>query len=128
MYRLVRPLLFLLAPETAHALAAGVLRLRRAPKAVPGANPALRQTLWGIDFPTPLGLAAGMDKGQVLAGAWFRMGFGWVEIGTVTPQPQPGNERPRLFRMVPDRAVINRMGFNNEGADAVAERLRNLPR
>lgn len=128
MYRLVRPLLFLLAPETAHALAAGVLRLRRAPKAVPGANPALQQTVWGIDFPTPLGLAAGMDKGQVLAGAWFRMGFGWVEIGTVTPQPQPGNDRPRLFRMVPDRAVINRMGFNNQGAAAVAERLRNLPR
>jgi dihydroorotate dehydrogenase len=68
-----------------------------------------------------------MDKGQVLAGAWFRMGFGWVEIGTVTPEPQPGNERPRLFRLVPDRAVINRMGFNNDGADVVAARLRRLP-
>jgi dihydroorotate dehydrogenase len=68
-----------------------------------------------------------MDKGQALAGAWFRMGFGWVEIGTVTPRPQPGNERPRLFRLVADRAVINRMGFNNDGADAVAARLRSLP-
>ena len=127
MYRLVRPLLFLLAPETAHGLAGGVLRLRRAPRSVPGAGPALRQTLWGIDFPTPLGLAAGMDKGQALAGAWFGMGFGWVEIGTVTPEPQPGNERPRLFRLVPQRAVINRMGFNNDGALAVAGRLRKLP-
>ncbi|HET7788592.1 MAG TPA: quinone-dependent dihydroorotate dehydrogenase [Myxococcales bacterium] len=128
MYRLVRPLLFLLGPETAHGLAGGVLRLRRAPRTVPGANPALRQTLWGIDFPTPLGLAAGMDKGQALAGAWFALGFGWVEIGTVTPQPQPGNDRPRLFRLVRERAVINRMGFNNDGAAAVAERLRRLPR
>ncbi len=128
MYRLARPLLFLLAPETAHGLAASVLRLRRAPEVVPGATPALRQTLWGIDFPTPLGLAAGMDKGQALAGAWFRMGFGWVEIGTVTPEPQPGNDRPRLFRLVPERAVINRLGFNNDGAAAVAGRLRRLTR
>jgi dihydroorotate dehydrogenase len=127
VYRLVRPLLFLLAPETAHGLAGGVLRLRRPPGSVPGASPALRQTLWGIDFPTPLGLAAGMDKGQALAAAWFAMGFGWVEIGTVTPEPQPGNERPRLFRLAGQRALINRMGFNNDGALAVAGRLRELP-
>jgi dihydroorotate dehydrogenase len=87
----------------------------------------LAQTLWGIDFPNPLGLAAGMDKGDVLAGAWFRLGFGWIEIGTITPRPQPGNQRPRLFRMVPQRAIVNRMGFNNPGAEVVAARLRKLP-
>ncbi len=127
MYRLVRPLLFLLRPETAHGLAGALLRARRAPAAVPDADPLLRQTLFGLDFPTPLGLAAGMDKGEVLAPAWFRMGFGWVEVGTITPRPQPGNERPRLFRLVRDRAIVNRMGFNNAGAQAVAQRLRALP-
>jgi len=127
VYFLVRPLLFLLRPETAHGLAGALLRGRRAPATVPDADPILRQTVFGIDFPTPLGLAAGMDKGDVLAEAWFRMGFGWVEIGTVTPRPQPGNPRPRLFRLVSHRAIVNRMGFNNAGAQAVAEKLRRLP-
>jgi len=68
-----------------------------------------------------------MDKGEALAPAWFRLGFGWVEIGTVTPRPQPGNDRPRLFRLVPHRAIVNRMGFNNAGADVVARRLARLP-
>ena len=127
MYFLVRPLLFMLQPETAHGLAGVLLRVRSAPRAIPGADPVLRQTLSGIDFPTPLGLAAGMDKGDVLAPGWFRLGFGWVEIGTITPRPQAGNERPRLFRLVDQRAIINRMGFNNAGATAVAEKLRRLP-
>jgi dihydroorotate dehydrogenase len=127
VYRLFRPILFLLRPETAHGLAGALLRGRRPPGEVPGAEPVLRQTVFGLDFPTPLGLAAGMDKGDVLAPAWFRMGFGWVEIGTITPRPQPGNDRPRLFRLVPQRAIVNRMGFNNPGAQVVAERLRALP-
>ena len=127
MYRWIRPLLFLLPPEAAHGLAGVLLRARGGGARPPGADPILRQTLWGIDFPTPLGLAAGMDKGEALAAAWFGLGFGWVEIGTVTPRPQPGNERPRLFRLVPQRAIVNRMGFNNAGATAVAERLRRLP-
>jgi dihydroorotate dehydrogenase len=126
VYRYVRPLLFLFPAETAHRLAGSFLRFRRSPGRIPSADPALRQMLWGIDFPTPLGLAAGMDKGEVLAPAWFRLGFGWVEIGTITPQPQRGNDRPRLFRMVPERAIVNRMGFNNAGAGAVAGRLRRL--
>jgi dihydroorotate dehydrogenase len=127
VYRLIRPFLFLLPPETAHGLAGVLLRVRGGRGAAAAVDPVLRQTLWGIDFPNPLGLAAGMDKGEVLAPAWFRLGFGWVEIGTVTPGPQPGNERPRLFRLVPQRAIVNRMGFNNAGAQAVAERLRRLP-
>jgi dihydroorotate dehydrogenase len=128
LYRLLRPTLFLLDAERAHAL--GNLALRFFPfrpgRAV--ATPRLRQTVLGLDFPTPIGLAAGMDKGQVLAPAWFRLGFGFVEIGTVTPRPQAGNPRPRLFRLPEHNAVINRMGFNNPGADAVAARLRRLPR
>jgi dihydroorotate dehydrogenase len=126
VYQLFRPLLFLLPPETAHGLAVALLRLLPGGAGVP-AVPALRQTLWGIDFPTPVGLAAGMDKGNVLARAWFAMGFGWVEIGTITPRPQPGNPRPRLFRLVPERAIVNRMGFNNKGAAEVARRLAALP-
>jgi dihydroorotate dehydrogenase len=127
VYRLIRPLLFLLPPEAAHGLAGALLRVRAGPTAVQEPDPALRQTLWGLPFPNPLGLAAGMDKGEVLAPAWFRMGFGWVEIGTITPRPQPGNDRPRLFRLVPHRAIVNRMGFNNAGAEEVARRLRRLP-
>lgn len=127
MYRLIRPLLFLLPAETAHGLAGALLRAGRGRGRAGTSDPVLRQSLWGLEFPNPLGLAAGMDKGDVLAPAWFRMGFGWVEIGTVTPRPQAGNARPRLFRLVPHRAIVNRMGFNNPGAEVVAARLRRLP-
>jgi dihydroorotate dehydrogenase len=124
VYRFLRRLLFLLPPEAAHGLANAWLRV--APGRAAPADPLLAQTLWGLDFPTPLGLAAGMDKGEVLAPAWFAIGFGWVEIGTITPLPQPGNDRPRLFRLPEHRALINRMGFNNPGADEVARRLARL--
>ena len=97
MYRLLRPLLFLLPPEAAHGLANAWLRV--GPSRPPAHHSSLRQAVFGLEFPNPLGLAAGMDKGQVLAPAWFAMGFGWVEIGTITPEPQPGNPRPRLFRL-----------------------------
>lgn len=125
MYRVLRPLLFLLPPEAAHRLATASLRPLRRPRQPPF-DPSLAQTVFGLRFPSPLGLAAGMDKGEVLAPAWFSMGFGWVEIGTITPRAQPGNAPPRLFRLVRDRAVINRMGFNNHGAEAVALRLSRL--
>jgi dihydroorotate dehydrogenase len=128
VYRLLRPLLFLLPPEAAHAVAGAPLwawsRLARRPRA----REAIAQTLWGLRFPNPVGLAAGMDKGQVLVPAWFRLGFGFVEVGTVTPRPQPGNPRPRLFRLPEHRAIVNRMGFNNPGAARVARRLSRLPR
>jgi dihydroorotate dehydrogenase len=94
----------------------------------PSARERLAQTLWGLRFPNPVGLAAGMDKGQVVVPAWFRLGFGFVEIGTVTPRPQKGNPRPRLFRLAEESALINRMGFNNPGAERVARRLARLPR
>ena len=131
MYALVKPLLFALPAETAHALVLGALAVGGR---VPGLESALRRTfacedpvleteLWGLRFPNPLGLAAGMDKDGVALGSWQALGFGFMEAGTVTPRPQPGNERPRLFRLPAERALINRMGFNNAGAGALAERL-----
>ena len=127
MYRLLRPLLFLLPAETAHRLTIALLSFfwRLLPRA--RLPESLRQQVWGIDFPSPIGLAAGMDKDHALAPAWQRLGFGFAEIGTVTPRPQKGNPRPRLFRLIPFQAVINRMGFNNAGMAVVAERLAQLP-
>jgi len=129
LYGLARPLLFRLDPETAHDLAfwAGA-RVRgwptlRAPELPEG----LRRTVFGLDFPSPLGLAAGLDKGATLLPLWQAMGFGHVEIGTVTPRPQPGNPKPRLFRFPQAGLILNRMGFNSEGADVVARRLRDRP-
>ena len=121
---LARPLLFRLAPETAHevsmamlGLAAGVLgRYVSAPK-----GRAVER--FGVRFPNAVGLAAGMDKNATALPAWPLMGFGFVEIGTVTARAQPGNAKPRVFRLPRQRALINRLGFNNEGAAAVAERL-----
>lgn len=136
LYRLLRPLLFLLDAERAHGLVNGLLwcwarvfpRPRRIGLPQRLAAGELAQSLWGLRFESPVGLAAGMDKGQVLAPSWLRLGFGFVEIGSVTPRPQAGNPRPRLFRLVQERAVINRMGFNNDGAETVARRLARLPR
>lgn len=87
-------------------------------------HPSLERTLWGLHFPNPVGLAAGFDKDAKYTDALACLGFGFVEIGTVTPRPQPGNPEPRLFRLPADKALINRMGFNNDGAKEAAERLR----
>lgn len=84
----------------------------------------LKQRLWGLEFANPVGLAAGFDKDGVAAGIWQRLGFGFAELGTVTLHPQPGNPQPRLFRLVADEAVLNRMGFNNQGAEILAKRLQ----
>ncbi len=121
-YPLLRPLLFALPPETAHEAGLAALRLvdRRSP---PADDPALAVELFGIRFPNPVGLAAGLDKNARVPGAMRALGFGFVEVGAVTPRPQAGNPRPRLFRLVADRALINRLGFNNEGMVRVAARL-----
>jgi len=129
--RLLRPLLFRFDPERAHHLA--IRTLRMAPQ-IPGALAGLRlfapdsdrQVFFGLRFRNRIGLAAGLDKNGVAIPAWEAMGFGFVEIGTVTAQPQPGNPQPRIFRYPKFEALINRLGFNNEGADLVAERLRRL--
>lgn len=123
-YALLRPLLFRLDAERAHRLAVRSLAsLPVLPARQQGAA-ILQQTIWGRRFPNPLGLAAGFDKNAECPAGAFRLGFGFVEIGSVTPRPQAGNPKPRLFRLVPERAVINRMGFNNEGMAAVARRLK----
>src|SRR4028118_847693 len=87
---------------------------------------AIQQTLWGLKFPNPVGLAAGFDKDGVAASIWGSLGFGFAELGTVTFQAQPGNPRPRLFRLAQDHAALNRMGFNNHGAEALVRRLDSL--
>ncbi len=130
MYNGIKRALFLLDAERAHeltfkALETPLAALIRTPSYA--RRPDLRKNVFGIDFPNALGLAAGMDKNARLLSVWKKLGFGHVEIGAVTPRPQAGNPKPRLFRLVQDRALVNRMGFNNEGMTAVARRLENRP-
>lgn len=131
LYPYLRPLLFSLDPEQAHhaALKAmGLWQKTGAAALAPLADPYLGQELWGLHFPNPVGLAAGYDKNAVAPLAWSALGFGFAELGTITARPQPGNPRPRIFRLERDQALINRLGFNNDGAHAVAARLtRTLP-
>lgn len=124
LYRLAEPLLRCLDPETAHRLALRALKTGVAGAAPADTDPRLAVTLWGRRFANPVGLAAGFDKNAEAADALLRLGFGFIEVGGVTPRPQPGNPRPRVFRLPEDQAVINRMGFNNDGRDAVVERLK----
>lgn len=132
MYKLVRPLFFQFDPEQIHHFVTGTLK---AFNRVPGArnlshavfcieNPGLEREVFGLKFKNPVGLAAGFDKNAELMGEMDNLGFGFVEIGTVTPLPQPGNPKPRMFRLKEDEALINRMGFNNLGVDVVADRIR----
>lgn len=118
----VRPLLHALDAETAHGLTIRVLRHLPGAALAP-ADPLLKVRAFGLDFPNPLGLAAGFDKNAEVPGAMLGLGFGFTEVGTVTPRPQQGNPRPRLFRLTEDLAVINRMGFNNQGHAAALRRL-----
>ena len=129
--RFVRPLLFSLDAEAAHDLTVAFLQgashldlvLRALKMFRPLPKP---KTVFGLEFPNPIGLAAGLDKNGVALPAWAALGFGFIEIGTVTARPQPGNTSPRIFRFPEQLALINRLGFNNDGADVVAERLRKL--
>lgn len=122
IFALVRPLVFALDPERAHRLTVSALKLlpTQAPQS---ADPALSVTLAGLTFPSPVGLAAGFDKDAEVPDAMLSLGFGFVEVGTLTPLPQAGNPKPRLFRLSEDRGVINRMGFNNKGQAAALARL-----
>jgi dihydroorotate dehydrogenase len=120
---LFRPVLFRIDPETAHGLSLKALASGLSPHVRPDGDPRLARRLMGLDFPNPLGLAAGLDKNGEVADPLLSLGFGFVEIGTVTPRPQAGNPKPRLFRLVEDGAVINRLGFNNQGHAAALARL-----
>ena len=124
LYPLVRPLLFRLDAERAHRLT--IAALKRLPAGA--AEPALPVTLAGLDFPNPVGLAAGFDKDGQVFGQALGLGFGFAEVGTLTPRPQAGNPPPRLFRLAEDRAVINRLGFNNGGQEAALPRLQRARR
>jgi dihydroorotate dehydrogenase len=121
-FELARALLFRLDPETAHRITIALLATTPVMRP-PAFDSILRSELAGISFPSPVGLAAGFDKDAQVPAAMLGLGFGFVEVGTVTPLPQGGNPRPRLFRLVEDEGVINRMGFNNGGGDAALKRL-----
>ncbi|OGA03516.1 MAG: dihydroorotate dehydrogenase (quinone) [Betaproteobacteria bacterium RIFCSPLOWO2_02_FULL_62_17] len=127
LYRLARPLLFCLDAETAHRLGLALLDGCHAiglSRMLASAAPRLPVRAMDIDFPNPVGLAAGMDKNGDHIDALLDLGFGFVEVGAVTPRPQPGNPRPRMFRLTEAQAIINRMGFNNLGVDHLVENLR----
>lgn len=126
LYPLLRPAIFRLDAERAHRLT--LAALTAVPTRTPKFDPVLRQDLFGLSFPSPVGLAAGFDKDGEVPDAMLSLGFGFVEIGTLTPKPQSGNPAPRLFRLAEDQAVINRLGFNNRGQANALARLRSRPR
>ncbi|QXT41065.1 quinone-dependent dihydroorotate dehydrogenase [Gymnodinialimonas ceratoperidinii] len=125
--KLALPLLRRIDPERAHGLAIAALKAGFGPVEGPFTSARLPTRIAGLDMPNPIGLAAGFDKNATVAGPLQRAGFGFIELGAATPRPQPGNPRPRLFRLAEDRAAINRFGFNNDGAEAIAARLDGLP-
>jgi dihydroorotate dehydrogenase len=132
MYSLIKPILFQFDPENVHYFVVRNLkRFNRFPggsalsRSIWGLNdPKLEKEVFGLKFKNPVGLAAGFDKNAEMIGEMANLGFGFVEVGTVTPLPQPGNDKPRMFRLPADAALINRMGFNNQGVDVVAERIK----
>jgi dihydroorotate dehydrogenase len=126
--RLALTALHKMDPERAHGLSLKALGAGLAPLSGTVTTPRLKTRLAGMDLPNPVGLAAGFDKNAEVVGQLCRAGFGFVEVGAATPRPQPGNPQPRLFRLREDRAVINRFGFNNQGAEAIAQRLAGRPK
>jgi len=128
LYPLIRPLVFALEAERAHRLTIAALKLRPVHRQQPSSPSSLAIKDTGLDFPNPIGLAPGFDKDAEVFGQALGLGFGFVEVGTLTPRPQAGNLKPRLFRLAEDRAVINRMGFNNQGQAAARGRLAAGPR
>lgn len=131
MYQsIIRPLFFQLDPECVHHLALTALRVPPFSQALAScakvSNLKLQVNLWGLNFGNPIGIAAGFDKDGVALPAWENLGFGYAEIGTITPRPQPGNPKPRIFRIPPSKALINRMGFPNEGLETITRRFATL--
>ena len=122
---MVRPLLFSLEAERAHSLGILALKLGLFPSFNRPVDPYISSKVWNLDFSRPLGIAAGFDKDAEVYGKLFNLGFGFVETGTVTPQPQYGNEKPRIFRLEEDLGIVNRLGFNNRGILAFAEKINN---
>jgi dihydroorotate dehydrogenase len=123
VFELARPLLYALDPEHAHELTLKSLETGIYPREAAASDPRLAMKACGLEFPNPVGVAAGFDKDARVPDAVLGMGFGFAEVGTVTPRQQNGNNRPRVFRLVNDRALINRLGFNNGGHMAALQRL-----
>jgi dihydroorotate dehydrogenase len=123
-FSLIKPAIYALSPEKAHNAAIFSLKHNLLPSQTSPANAALEQTLWGVDFPNPVGLSAGFDKNAEALSGLSNQGFGFVEVGTVTPRPQPGNPKPRIFRLNEDEAIINRLGFNNKGLEVFVSNLK----
>lgn len=126
--KLALGLMHRLDPETAHGLSIKALRAGLTPRPGPVTSPRLRTDVAGLSLPNPVGLAAGFDKNAEALAPLSQAGFGFIEVGAATPRPQPGNPKPRLFRLSEDRAAINRFGFNNEGMDAIGKRLAQRPK
>ncbi|MDO8999108.1 MAG: quinone-dependent dihydroorotate dehydrogenase [Bacteroidota bacterium] len=133
MYKILKSLLFQINPESAHHLTFSLLKLGKflpfftyfSGKSSVNLHPSLAKNVFGLNFRNPVGLAAGLDKDAIAFNELGDFGFGFIEIGTVTPKPQPGNDKPRLFRLPKNEALINRMGFNNHGVTEAAKKLRN---
>lgn len=123
LFQLAKPALFMLPPEQAHHLSIKALKSGLLPSCKNTADPKLQKFIAGLNFPNPIGIAAGYDKNGEVPDAILRMGFGFAEVGTITPRPQSGNSRPRIFRLEQEQAIINRLGFNNQGHAAVLRRL-----
>jgi dihydroorotate dehydrogenase len=136
MYKFIKPILFKFNPETIHYTVTDTLKLmqkvwgfQKLMKSIfTLENPSLKKTVFGLEFKNPVGLAAGFDKNGEFIEEFANFGFGFIEVGTVTPLPQPGNEKPRMFRLKADDALINRMGFNNKGVDVLARKLKTVKR
>ena len=124
MFNKIRPLIFKLDPEFAHSLAIKALKTNLFPKQKISEDLYLKSTLFGKEIKNPIGIAAGFDKDAEVYNSLFNLGFGFVEVGTVTPLKQYGNKKPRVFRLEKDKALINRLGFNNSGSDNVSKRIK----
>ena len=124
MFEKIRGLIFKLDPETAHNLAIKALKLNYIPNKTVQKNKILELDIFGKKIPNPIGIAAGFDKDAEVYNSLFNLGFGFVEVGTVTPLKQYGNKKPRVFRLENDKALINRLGFNNSGSDVVSDRIK----
>ena len=126
LYSLVKPLLFAIEPELAHEISLEMLQQFH--RAIPEKNISVPTRVMGIDFPNPVGLAAGLDKNGDYLDGLEKLGFGFIEIGSVTPLAQPGNPQPRLFRLSREQSLINRLGFNNKGVEHLLAQVREKPR
>ena len=124
MFNILRPLIFKFSPEVAHSLAIKSLKLNNIPYTKPKDNHILETTFCEKKLSSPIGVAAGFDKNAEVYNQLFNLGFGFVEVGTITPKPQFGNPKPRVFRLEEDEALINRLGFNNSGSEQISKRIK----